>query len=102
MFVNLFAPLVGGTERSVAAFASDLRRLGHDVLVVTWRQEGAPASETGVLRLPLPVPPGTDVLGGFSPDVVHLHQPFLLGDPAFRLAAGRGLPLVHTDRKSVV
>lgn len=96
MFTNLFAPLVGGTERSVATFAEDLRGLGHDVLVVTWQQEGTPASERGILRLPFPSQPEDGILGDFAPDAIHAHQPFLIGALAFRLAASRGLPFVHT------
>lgn len=115
MFTNTFAPLVGGTEKSVATFREDLCALGHDVLIATLRHGGDETIEEGVLRLPgLPGtargqgacrqepwnPCGaaglTEALDRFAPDLVHAHQPFLLGDTARRHARGRGLPLVLT------
>lgn len=115
MFANTSAPLVGGIERSVATFRADLRALGHDVLLVTLRQEGNETEEEGLLRLPaLPetalgqetckqetwnsrgAAGLTEALDRFAPDLVHAHQPFLLGDTARCYARRRGLPLVLT------
>jgi glycosyltransferase involved in cell wall biosynthesis len=109
MFTNPFAPLVGGIERSVATFSEDLRALGHEVLVVTLQHGGGDTMEEGVFRLP--AIPGTSwgedspdrstgglaaILDRFAPDVVHAHQPFLLGETADQFARRRGLPLVFT------
>ncbi len=33
----------------------------------------------------------------FDPDIIHCHQPFLLGDSALRHARMRGIPLVYTN-----
>lgn len=110
MFTNTYAPIVGGIEKSVATFAADLGEVGHEVVVVTLRQGDDP-EEDGVLRLPaLPAAVGgryawklpgdgglAEALDAFSPEVVHAHQPFLLGDSAYRQAAKRGLPLVFTN-----
>lgn len=98
MFSNTYAPLVGGTERSVATFAEDLSRLGHEVLVVTTGRKG----ETGKDRMVLRVSRGGNggdldkALDKFDPDVIHAHQPFLLGERAFRQALRRGCPMVLT------
>ncbi len=104
MFTNTYAPLVGGIERSVATFAGDLRALGHEVLIVTLQpgEQGASTDET-VLRLTtFPGDDGltcaglADALDRFAPDLLHVHQPFLLGETARHLARRRGLPLVYT------
>jgi 1,2-diacylglycerol 3-alpha-glucosyltransferase len=47
--------------------------------------------------MPLPVTrPLTAELDAFEPDIVHSHHPFLLGDTALRVAAGRRVPAVFT------
>lgn len=111
MFTNTFAPLVGGIEKSVATFAEDLRALGNEVLTVTLQQDDDDRTEPGTLRLPalprfaggpyacpLPGAVGLDrALDEFRPEVLHAHQPFLLGDSAYRHAVRRGLPLVFTN-----
>lgn len=104
MFTNTYAPLVGGIERSVATSTGDLRALGHDVLIVTLQPgERIASTDEPVLRLTtLPGDDGltsaglTEALDRFAPDLVHAHQPFLLGDTARRYARRRGLPLVLT------
>ncbi len=69
-----------------------------------------PADEPGVVRMPaiqhvtgsdfsIPFPlPGRlpRALRHFSPDLVHSHHPFMLGDTALRVAAARNLPVVFT------
>ncbi len=111
MLTNSYAPLVGGVERSVESFAREFRRLGHQTLVVAPMIGKSRESDEFVLRLPaierfhgtewsacLPFPPGLRRrLDGFEPDVIHCHQPFLLGDTALRQARMRALPLVYTN-----
>lgn len=107
MFSNTLAPVVGGIEKSVATFSADLRERGHEVRVITTTPADEPASadepaaanEPRVLRVPWSV--GTDAaiaaaLDAFAPEVIHTHQPFLLGATAAREAKRLGLPLVHT------
>jgi glycosyltransferase involved in cell wall biosynthesis len=113
MFTNTFAPHVGGVAKSVAAFAADLRRRGHQVLVVAPTFPGTKAAaddENLVLRVPaiqnfngsdfsvrLPLPGGIHQrIVEFAPDIIHSHHPFLLGDAALRAARHRRLPLVFT------
>ncbi len=110
MMTNTYLPHVGGVARSVAAFADEYRRCGHEVLVAAPEFEGQDPDETGVIRIAAlqkfngsdfsVVLPAGDVLddkaAAFEPDVIHSHHPFLLGTSAQRLAALHNVPLVFT------
>lgn len=110
MVTNTFSPYVGGLVLSVEAFTDEFRRRGHRVLVVAPSFPGAPKRETGVIRVPairrfhgsdfsygLPIPAFLfPALDAFRPDIVHSHHPYLLGDMALRISAGRNAPLVFT------
>ncbi|MHB8862488.1 MAG: glycosyltransferase [Pirellulaceae bacterium] len=110
MLTNTYLPHVGGVARSVDSFATEYRRRGHRVLIVAPEFENQPADESDVIRIPaiqnfngsdfsvrLPIPGIlTKPLEQFEPQIVHSHHPFLLGDTAVRIAAGRNLPLVFT------
>lgn len=52
LLTNTFTPHVGGVARSVEAFATAYRELGHRVLVVAPEFEDAPKDETAVFRIP--------------------------------------------------
>jgi glycosyltransferase involved in cell wall biosynthesis len=115
-FTHPFAPIVGGIESSVATFAEDLRALGHEVLIVTSTRGTSSVPEHGLLRTsPLAdrdrLFPASDrdrlfrapdrdrlfpALDAFGPDLIHVHQPFLLGRRAQDYATSRRLPLVFT------
>lgn len=111
MFTNTYAPLVGGIEKSVATFAEDLLGLGHEILIVTLEQGAEDHTEPGILRLPalprvvggqyaykLPGSGGLKAaLDKFAPDLIHAHQPFMLGSSAYRHAVRREVPLVFTN-----
>ncbi len=43
---NLYAPVIGGLERSIATSSEELVRRGHEVTVLTLATPGAPAEET--------------------------------------------------------
>jgi glycosyltransferase involved in cell wall biosynthesis len=110
MVTNTYAPFVGGVPRSVQSFTDEYRGRDHHVLVVAPHFEGRPRQEKDVVRVPaiqrfngsdfaLPVPvPGllSAALQTFSPQIVHSHHPYLLGDTALRLAASRRIPMVFT------
>jgi glycosyltransferase involved in cell wall biosynthesis len=110
MMTNTFLPHVGGVSRSVQGFTAEFRRRGHRVVIVAPIFEGIPDRETDVVRVPavqnfngsdfsVPVPVSGKVfsaLKAFSPQVVHSHHPFLLGDTALRVAAIRDIPVVFT------
>lgn len=111
MFTNVYAPMVGGIEKSVEWFCEDFRAAGHETLVVTPEFHGHEQSTDDVLRVPaimnfngsdfsvtLPFPARiTERLDDFAPDLIHCHQPFLLGDAGLRQARHRGIPLVFTN-----
>ena len=110
MMTNTFTPFVGGVSRSVTAFADELRRMGHRVVIVAPEFENMPESEDDVIRIPaiqhfngsdfslvLPVPGYLSAhLEQFRPDIVHSHHPYLLGGTAVRIAGGFNCPLVFT------
>lgn len=109
MVTNTYAPHVGGVARSVAEFADQYQKLGHQVLIVCPTFEGCQPSD-GVVRVPalehvrhsdfsfpLPIPVGVHRrINEFQPDVVHSHHPFLLGDTALRVGSELGIPVVFT------
>lgn len=109
-FTNTYAPLVGGLERSVANVHEDLQRLGHFSRVITPEYKGAEESKNGVLRVPAIKGVGEKEfsiallsstrmehwLEAIEPDIVHTHQPFLLGETAWKLAQHRHTPIVFT------
>lgn len=110
MFTNTFAPHVGGVARSVQQFTAEYRKANHDVLTVAPVFPDMPENETDVIRIPavqhfngtdfsVPVPiPGFlwQAIDEFEPNIIHTHHPFLLGDTALRVSAGRDIPVVFT------
>ncbi len=110
MFTNTFTPHVGGVARSVQGLVDELRRLGHDVLVVAPQFEHMDEDERDILRipavqhfngsdfsLPMPVPiTVARVMKYFRPELVHSHHPFLLGETALRIAVSHNIPIVFT------
>ena len=113
MFTNTYLPHVGGVARSVSFFAEDLRKMGHEVLIIapTFPETSKiDEDQNEILRVPaiqnfngsdfsvriaLPFIID-DKIDEFKPDIIHSHHPFLLGDAALRAAHRRGLPLVFT------
>ena len=113
MFTNTYLPHVGGVARSVHFFAEDLRKMGHDVLIIAPSfadENDSPESDKEILRVPaiqnfngsdfsvrIPIPFFIDEkIDEFTPDMIHSHHPFLLGDAAIRAAYRRDLPLIFT------
>lgn len=110
MMTNTFTPFVGGVSRSVTAFAAELRKLGHRVVIVAPEFEDMPESEEDVIRIPaiqhfngsdfslvLPAPGYLSAhLEELQPDLVHSHHPHLLGGTAVRIASRLDCPLVFT------
>ena len=110
MMTNTYFPIVGGLEQSVYSFSEEFKTLGHEVLIVTPTFAGAPVEEHGVIRLPAFQKFGwtifsvnfpvsgllTRLMKEFSPDIVHAHCPFFMGDFALRLSRQHAIPLVFT------
>ncbi len=111
MFTNTYHPVVGGVEKSIETFATEMRRRGHQVLIVAPEYENAEESTETVFRFPaikhfggtpysvkLPAPDDfASRIDAFAPDIIHSHQPFLLGDSALRTARERNVPIVYTN-----
>lgn len=111
MFTNTYPPQVGGIENSVETFTADFRAMGHETLVVTLAHPEVMESDDLVFRLPaikpfrdstfsitLPAPSGLyERLDAFDPDIIHSHQPIMLGDTALRVARVLNKPLVFTN-----
>jgi glycosyltransferase involved in cell wall biosynthesis len=103
-------PSINGVVTRLVATVRELRRLGHDVLVVAPTASPVPDEPAGVAvhRVPsvglpfiyggqpwgLPLPRVVRLLDAFAPDVVHAVSPFLLGWAGVVHARSRGLPLV--------
>jgi 1,2-diacylglycerol 3-alpha-glucosyltransferase len=110
IFTNTYIPHVGGVARSVEAFVTEYRKLGHRVLVVAPEYADMPENETDVVRIAaiqnfnatdfsvaLPFHDRlSQILDEFKPDIIHSQHPFLLGMSALRTARYRKLPLVFT------
>lgn len=110
MMTNTYLPFIGGVERSVALFAHEYKKLGHNVLIVAPTYENMQESEFDIIRVPalqkfngtdfsvqLPIPGVlNNALKEFKPDIVHSHHPFMIGDSALRVAAQFKIPIVYT------
>ncbi|MDX1696211.1 MAG: glycosyltransferase [Ketobacteraceae bacterium] len=113
LITNTYLPHVGGVARSVDTLAEDLKKQGHDVLIIapTFSDDDVVSGDDdNVVRVPaiqnfngsdfsvrLPLPfQLTETLDEFEPDIVHSHHPFLLGDTALRIARKYRKPLVFT------
>ena len=110
MMTNTYFPLVGGIEQSIRLFCDEFRRMGHEALIAAPSHEGKAEDEEHVIRVPalrkfyktdfsvnLPVPGlFPKIMRTLSPDIVHSHHPFFMGDFALRLSRQYHRPLVFT------
>lgn len=110
LMTNTYLPHIGGVAKSVDAFASEYRRLGHEVLIIAPEFPDMPADEEYVVRVPamrrfnhsdfsvrLPIPTHMqDAVTRFQPEIIHSQHPFMLGASALRLASSNGIPIVFT------
>jgi len=110
MMTNTYFPIVGGLEQSIYSFSEEFKALGHEVCIVTPAFKEMPAEEPGVIRIDaikkfsgtifsLNFPVSgllTRLMKKFSPDIVHSHCPFFMGDFALRLSRQHAIPLVFT------
>lgn len=106
-----FLPTVSGVTTSVCKVLDELRRQGHDALVIA--PAGAPASYAGFPVHPVPAVsyrqfpvglPGPRVLrllADFEPDVLHAASPFLLGAQCIAAARRLGVPSVAVFQTDV-
>lgn len=109
MFTNNYKPFVGGVPVSVDRLASGLRNRGHvvDIFAPSYKNQ---VDEAGVLRFKSFK---KSLKGGFvvpdmfdkgirvqfkrgNYDIIHCHQPMLMGYTALYLSRKYNVPLVHT------
>ncbi len=102
-----YLPQVNGVTNSVVRATAELRRRGHEVLIIAPGQKIAATSEATVVRVPAIGLPGyrevkvglatrivDDSLRGFRPDLIHLASPVALGAAALRTAREANIPAV--------
>ena len=113
MLADVYFPRVNGVSTSIKTFRDDLRRLGHQCVLVA--PEYPVAAETPddpeILRIPswqVPFDPEdrllswsalkkwTDTLAPGSFDVVHVQTPFTAHYAGLRIAAKIGAPVIET------
>lgn len=109
---NNYLPYQGGIVSSILATRQALRNLGHSVHLITLDFTGNHTPEKEVIRLTCPVrfrykknhmaipwlPYQTiqHLLKQLTPDIVHIHHPFLLGYAALHAAKKSNIPTVFT------
>lgn len=109
-----YPPMISGSAVVMKYLADQLTRRGHAVLVITASDQGNPytINEHGVTvvrirSLPNPMREGQrcvlappprvfDELEKFSPDVINLHDPLIIGLPAYYYSWQYDVPIVLT------
>jgi len=114
MVTNNYTPYSGGVVSSLQATCHELRKLGHQVIIVTLdflgKNDGY--DDQDVYRLfcfmrfkyrgnymAIPWRARRQIqklIVDYQPDVVHVHHPFLLGVAAMRVALQYAIPIIFT------
>jgi len=110
---NNYTPYSGGVISSIDATVQELRAQGHTVLIVTLNFLGdLHKKEDDLIRITCPIRfmykknhmaipwrPTHELLliaKQFSPDVIHVHHPFLLGESGLEVARILDIPCIFT------
>jgi 1,2-diacylglycerol 3-alpha-glucosyltransferase len=111
LFTECYRPIVNGVVVSVVTFTGELRKLGHEVLIVAPAYPGYRDEEPDVYRIPSISPPtnpryplAIPYTGGRlapvfrerPPDVIHVQHPFMCCREGRRWARRLRRPLVFT------
>lgn len=113
MFTECYEPYINGVITHIKILTQGLRALGHEVMIVTGDTECAhhyvdennvlhcPAAKTGkrLYGYPLSSPISRhrrDLIKEFSPDIIHIHTEFSLGQSGLRMAKLLNVPVVYT------
>lgn len=111
MVTNSYRPIIGGVEASIVSFRRGLECAGHTVGVIAPERRDCVDEEPLTFRVPaipipgktfdgsLPLPARTTlevITRGFTPEVIHAHHPFGLGNTAVDLARRVDVPVVYT------
>lgn len=109
-FTNTYLPYIAGVPLSIEMYQRYLRQRGDMVRVYAPKYDGHTEDGGEIRRLPsirqfygtdynLPLPIAFKPMMDFADeafDIVHVHQPFLLGEMGLRMARQHGLPLALT------
>jgi len=109
MLSNHFYPHISGVATSITRTTRNLEKLGHDVRLIAPAFPNFTETNPKIYRVPaypfrpplIPLPyPGksfiAQVVADFQPDIIHTHQPFLLGKTALKIACKNQIPFVFT------
>lgn len=109
---NNYKPYTGGIVSSIDVFASQLKKLGHEVIIITLNFLGNEQNELDVYAIKCPirfmykknhmaVPWNSEqsiflAIKNFGADIVHSQHPFLLGISARNVSRKLRIPIVFT------
>lgn len=111
LFTECYRPIVNGVVISVATFAGELRKQGHEVRIIAPAYPGYADTESHVHRLPSISPPTSPrypltipymgyrlrpLFEEHPPDIIHVQHPFMCGREGRRWARRLGCPLLFT------
>ena len=110
MMTNNYKPFIGGVPISVERLAKGLRALGHEVCIFAPEYEGEEEPEEDVVRYrshKRKLSNGMVFPSMFDPcirqefemrefDLIHVHQPMVMGNVAKLYSKRYGIPLVFT------
>ena len=111
LFTECYRPIVNGVVISVATFAGELRKQGHEVQIIAPAYPGYADTDSHVHRLPSISPPTSPryplaipytgyrlrpLFEEHPPDIIHVQHPFMCGREGRRWARQLGCPLVFT------
>ena len=109
IFTDSYRPYISGVVRSIDSFASELRKMGHNVYIFAPKYKGAPdepyvyrfhsvrplANNDFTLAIPFSSKLRT-TLSKLNLDLIHTHSPFIMGRLGAHCARRAGIPLVFT------
>ncbi|MCJ7751419.1 MAG: glycosyltransferase [Armatimonadetes bacterium] len=111
LFTECYRPIVNGVVISVATFAGELRKQGHEVQIIAPAYPGYADADAHVHRLPSISPPTSPryplaipytgyrlkpLFEEHPPDIIHVQHPFMCCREGRRWARHLGCPLVFT------
>ncbi|HLD85468.1 MAG TPA: glycosyltransferase [archaeon] len=107
MFTDAYRPQINGVVTSIENFSTELRKMGHDVVIFapksvqntkddlyTYRFSSVPFRAYKEYRIAVPYQIVTDTKIPKDFDIVHVHSPFSLGFLGLRFAKHYGIPSV--------
>ncbi len=110
LFTDAYYPIVSGVSISLRVLATELRKLGHEVYIITNCHENAEDEEFVVRQAGYTLPmkgmkeykvskvtcKKVRAIGTLNLDLVHCHTEFTMGRLGRRVAKKYHLPIVHT------